>query len=112
MRECSKKEGVVTAESVETLGVDLMTSTKQLGAEEKAGRKIDDVRFSLIKKNRVFQKNYVRIGVGTLLRTGFVLARGLGGQAVGVAPTERLKLRRQMAAGKRIGRAFFVLGGE
>ena len=31
-----------------------------------------------------------------LLRT--VLARGWGGEAVGVAPRERLKLRRQMAA--------------
>ena len=33
-----------------------------------------------------------------LLRTGLVPARAWGGQAVGIAPTERLKLRRQVAA--------------
>ena len=40
----------------------------------------------------------MRIGVRKLLRMGLVLARAKGGQAVGTAPTERLKLRRQMAA--------------
>ena len=55
LRECSEK-GVVVAESVATLGVDLRTQTKQLGAKEKARRQTCDVRFSLIEKNRVLQK--------------------------------------------------------
>ena len=55
-QECSKK-GVVLATSVETLELQLGTRTKQLGAEEKARRKKFDVRFSVIKKIRVFQKN-------------------------------------------------------
>ena len=58
LRQCSK-EGVVTlADSVETLGVDLRTRVKRLGAKEKARRKKCRVRFSLIKKNKAFQKNY------------------------------------------------------
>ena len=36
-RECSKKERVVLATSVETLGVDLRTRTKQLGSEVEGG---------------------------------------------------------------------------
>ena len=44
------------AESVETLGVDLRTQTKQLGAKEKARRKKCDVRFSLIRKKKTAQK--------------------------------------------------------
>ena len=61
---------------------------------DKARGKQCDVGFSGIGENRVFQKNYMR----KLLRMGLVLARAREGQAVGIAPTERLKLRRQMAA--------------
>ena len=57
------------ATSVETLGVDLRTRTKQLGAKEKSRRS-----------------------------TGLVFARVWRGQAAGIALSERLKLRRQMAA--------------
>ena len=42
---------VTLADSVETLGVDLRTSVKRLGAKEKARRKKCNVRFSVIKKN-------------------------------------------------------------
>ena len=84
------------ATSVETLGVDLRPRPKQVG--EKARGKQCDVGFSVIGENRVFQENYRRIGVRKLLRTGFVLARAWEGQAVGIAPTERMKVRRQMAA--------------
>ena len=52
------------------------------------------MRFSLIKKNKPFQKNYMKVGVKKLLRAGMVPARTLGAHAVG----ERLKLRRQMSA--------------
>ena len=40
----------------------------------------------------------MRIGVRRLLRIGLVPARVWRGQAVGISPTERLTLRRQMAA--------------
>ena len=47
-----------------------------------------------------------------LLRTGLVLAKAWEGQAVGIAPRERLKLRRQMAAaaGKKssVSLSFFM----
>ena len=49
-QDCSKKGGVVLATSVETLGVDLRTRTKQLGAKEKARRQKCDVRLSVIRK--------------------------------------------------------------
>ena len=54
--------------------------------------------FSIIRKNRIFQKKYMRTGVRKLLRPGWVPARAWRGQAVGIAPAERLELRRQMAA--------------
>ena len=47
------------ADSVETLGVDLRTRVKKLGVKEKARRKKCKVRFSIIKNNEVFQKNYM-----------------------------------------------------
>ena len=67
-------------------------------ATAKARRRQCDVRFSIARRNRVFQKTYLRIGLRKLLRMGSVLARGWRVQAVGIAPTERLKLRRQMAS--------------
>ena len=48
--QISREEGVTLADSVETLGVDLRTRVKRLGAKEKARRKKCKVRFSLIKK--------------------------------------------------------------
>ena len=87
LRQFSREEGVTFADSVKTLGVDL----KRLGAKEKALRKK-----SLVKKNKAFQKNYMKAGVKKLLRAGVVPARTWRA-AVGMFPTERLKLRRQMA---------------
>ena len=57
------------------------------------------VRFSLIKKDKAFQKSYMKVWVKKLLRAGMVPARTLGMHAEGMAPMERfLKMRRQMAA--------------
>ena len=56
------------------------------------------MRFSLIKKNRAFQKNYMKAGVKKLFRPGVMPARIWGAQTVDMSPTERLKLRKQMAA--------------
>ena len=35
LRQCSKEAGVTTADSVETLGVDLRARVKKLGAKQK-----------------------------------------------------------------------------
>ena len=67
------------ATSVETPVVDVRTRTKQLGAKEKARRKQCEVRFSLIRRIRVFQKNYTRIGAWKLMRTGALHLKGVPG---------------------------------
>ena len=51
------------ADSVETLGVDLRTRVKNLGAKEKARMMKCVVRPSLIKKNKDFQKNHMKVDV-------------------------------------------------
>ena len=55
------------------------------------------VRSSLIKKYKAFQKKYMKLGVKKLLK-GMMPARTWRAHAVGMSPTEWLKLRRQMAA--------------
>ena len=75
LRQCSKEEGVTMADSVETLGVDLRTRVRRLGVKEKARRKTCKVRFSLIKKNEAFQKNYMKVVVKKLSRAGMMPAR-------------------------------------
>ena len=69
-QKCSKKKEVALETNVENLGVDLRMSTKQLGAKEKPRRKKCDVRFSLIRKHRIFQKNYRRTGVRQFAEDG------------------------------------------
>ena len=71
---------------------------KKLGVQEQARRKKCKLRFSIIKKNKAFPKSYMKVGFKKLLRAGMVPARTWRVHAVGTAPTERLKLRRQMAA--------------
>ena len=63
------------ADSVETLGVDLRTRIKKLGAKEQARKRKCKVRFSTVKKNEAFQKNYMKVGVKKLLRAGMMPAR-------------------------------------
>ena len=76
LSQFSKEEEEVTlADSVETLGVDSRTRVKKLGAKEKARRTKCKVRFSIIKKNKAFQKNYLKVGVKKLLRAGMMPAR-------------------------------------
>ena len=99
LRQCSKEEGVTLADSVEMLlGVDLRPRVKRSGAKEKARRKKCKVRFSLIRKNKAFQKSYMKVVIKKLLRTGMVPGRAWRARALEMAPTERLKLRKQMAA--------------
>ena len=61
LRQCSKDEGVTMTDWVETLGEDLRTKVKRLGATGKARRKKCRVRFSLIKKNVALQKSYMKL---------------------------------------------------
>ena len=70
LSQFSKEGGVTLTDSVETLGVDLRTRIKKLGAKEKARRRKCKVRFSSIKKNTAFQKNYMKVGVKKLFRAG------------------------------------------
>ena len=86
-------EGVTLADSVETLEVDLRTTVKRLGAKEKTRRKKCLLRFSVMKNNKAFQKNCMKVGVKKLLRAGMMPARTWRAHAVGMSPTERLKLR-------------------
>ena len=90
------------ANSVVTLGVDLRTRVKRLGVKEKTRRKCK-VRFSLIKKNEVFQKSYMKVGVKKLLRGGMMPARTWGVHAVEMAPTEMAA-----AAGKKSTLSLFM----
>ena len=99
LSQFSKKESVTLAGSVETLGVDLRTRVRRLGTEEKVVRKKCKVRFSLIKKNKVFQTRYMKVGVKKLLREGVVPARTWGVHAVRFGPCGEIKqLRRHTAA--------------
>ena len=93
LRECSREGGVTMAGRVETLGEDLRTRVKKLGVKDKARRKKCKVRFSLIKKNKASHKSYMKVGVKGMLRAAMMPARTWR-----MAPTERLKLRRLMAA--------------
>ena len=87
LRQYSQEDEVTMADSVETLGVDLRK--KESRRKEQARRK---------KMYKAFQKNYMKLGGEMLLRAGMVPASFWRVHAVGIAPTERLKLRRQVAA--------------
>ena len=50
-------------------------SQEVLRVKEKARRKKCNVKFSLIKKNKAFQKNYMKVGVKKPLRAGMMPAR-------------------------------------
>ena len=79
------------AESVETLGVDLRTRVKRLAVKEKARRKKCKVRFSLVKKNEAFQKNYMRVGSRSCYERVWH-QRERGAHAVGMAPHRLIKI--------------------
>ena len=58
------------ADNVETLGVDLRTGVKSLGAKEKGRRKKCRMRFSLIKRNKAFQKKASQGGGQEVVTSG------------------------------------------
>ena len=63
------------ADSVETLGVGLSNGVGRLGAKEKTRRRKCKVRFSLNKKNKAYQRSYMKVGVKNCIRAGIVPAR-------------------------------------
>ena len=91
-QDWSEKRVVTT--SVESLGVDLGTKTKQLGTKEKTRRKKCEVRFSLTRKNIIFEKSYMRIGRGKVAEDRLgpcesVVRPSSWHDAYGVAPVEK-----------------------
>ena len=80
----SGEEGVTLDDSVETLGVDLRIRVESLEAKEKARRKKCKVRFPLMKKNKSFQKSYLKMEVKKLFRAGMMPARTWGVHALGL----------------------------
>ena len=105
----SREEGVTLADSVDILGVDLRTRVKKLGANGKARRKKCRVRFSLIKKNKVFQKSCKNVGVKKLLRAGYDDSKDLGmAAAAGQKSTTSLSLLME-AHGLRVEEELFTL---
>ena len=57
-QECSKRDGVGLAYSVETKGLDLRTRKKKLEVKDKARMRNCDVRFFIATKNRFFSRAY------------------------------------------------------
>ena len=66
------------ADSVETLGVDLRTRVKRLGVKGKTRRKKCKVRFSLIKNNKVFQKELHEGGGQEVVTSGYGASKDVG----------------------------------
>ena len=98
LRQCSTEEGVTTADSVETLGVDLRKQESKGWGQKK--NEEEEVQGEILdhQENKAFHKSYTKVVVKKLLRAGMVPARTWRVHAVGMARTERFKLRRQMAA--------------
>ena len=82
-------------------GVDLENENQAAGS----GRKVEtkEVRGQILANKKGSSRKLHEKWVRKLLRTGLGLARAWRGQAVGIAPTEMLRLRRHMvaAAGKK-----------
>ena len=71
------------ADSVETLGVDMRTRVKRLGVKKKAWRKNCKVRFSLMKKNKAFQKELHESGCQEVVTSGCDASKDLGSPCSG-----------------------------
>ena len=76
------------ADSVETLGVDMRTRVKNLGAKEQASRNKCKVIFSLIKKNKAFHKNSLHVGSRSCYKRVWC-QQGRGSSCSGDAPPEK-----------------------
>ena len=78
LRQFSREEGVTLADSVETLGVDLRTRVKSWKhPKKKERRKKCRLRFQLIKNNRAFQKNYMKLESQEVVTSGHGASKDL-----------------------------------
>ena len=85
LRQYSKEEGVTMADSVETLGVDLRTRVKRLGATERASRKKCKVKFSIAKKKNI-SKELHEGGGQAVVTIGYGASEDVGGARSGFGP--------------------------
>ena len=83
------------AHSVDTSGVDLRTRTKQLG--ENVRRREWDMRFSIAKKTALSEE-LCEDRREEVVVDGLVLCESGDATLQAFSPTERVKLRKQMAA--------------
>ena len=108
----SSKGGVTMADSVATLGVDLRTGVNRLGAKEKARRKCK-VRFSLIKKNKAFRKNYMK-GGQEVVTSGYGTSKNVEGACCGYDSYRKIKIGEadgsSSSRGEGVNFARFFLG--
>ena len=95
-----EEEGVTIADSVDSLGFDLRTRVKIVGVRKKKreDRSVGSDSRSSRRIDKSLSKELYESGVKKLLRAGMMPPRTWEVHALGMAPTERLKLRRQMAA--------------
>ena len=85
------------ADSVETLGVDLRTRVKKLGAKEQARRKKCKVRFSNFQKRKSVSEGVHEGGSQEVVTSGYDASKDLASPCSGVG-SHGEKLRTQMAA--------------
>ena len=94
---------------MDTLGVDMRTRIKKLGAKEKARRKKCWVRFSLIKKNKAFQKSYMKVGAKKLLRSGHGASKDMGSLYSGDCSHGEVEIEETDGSGSRQEEHDFVV---
>ena len=101
-------------------GSRLENQSQEFGSERKSEKNEVQSEILAYQEEQSLPEELHEGGVKKLLRAGMVPARTWGAHAAGMAPTERLKLRRQMAAaaGKKgttplsLFMAAFVLAAE
>ena len=90
LRQFSREEGVTLADSVDTLGVDLRTRIKSVGAKEIARREKCRVRFSLNKKNKAFSKELHEGRCQDVASCRYDASKDLGSMQWGCSPRRGL----------------------
>ena len=85
------------------MGIDVRNQTKKLGKKETGKGKTCEQRIAIIKKTKEFRKAYMRTGTNNVLRMGVVPGRVWGSEVLGMGPSQRENLQRQLAsaAGKK-----------
>ena len=97
LRPCSKEEGVTMADSVETLGSVFENQSQEVGSERKSKKEEVQGEILVHQEEQGLPEELHEGGGQEVVTSGYGASEDVG-SAVGLAPTERLKLRRQMAA--------------